>query len=236
MNHEEFRQAAGADPHHVTSEMTQHMAGCADCARYHADMLALDVRLLAAMRIPVPEAPQAPGAPDAPGTGETGHPARHRSLLLPVGLAAAAAMLTFAAATLFLGSPGNALAHAVAMHAAGEPRSFAAEGPVAAQDLQRVLATSGLSLLPGAPTVTYARTCPLRGHAVAHLVVQSAHGPVVVLVMTHEPVREREAFSDGGFRGLLVPTKKGSLAVLSADQHDVDEVVGAVESRIRYVE
>lgn len=183
------------------------------------------MRLHAALKIAVP----------ATGAAARSDFIRTRKRLWPYGLAAAATLAAVIAAAVFVSYPRESLAHAVATHADNEPDSFLTTAPVDPTDLARVLTTAGLQLLPGGPQVTYAQNCPLRGHTIAHFIVHSSHGPVVVLVMTHEAVRKRQAFSEMGYQGFLVPASKGSLAVLSTDARDLDEIVTAVEARIRYL-
>ncbi len=221
MTHEEFQLASGANPNSLSAEAAQHLAQCPECTQYHAEMLKLEARLGPALRIPV--APQ-------------GSPVRTRPTMWPYGIAAAFALAAALVATFLTVYPRDALAHAVAMHVENEPQEFESSAPEDPAGLARVMTDAGLQMLPGGPSVSYARSCPLRGHTVPHLVVQSAQGPVVVLVMTHESVPSRRAFSDQGYHGVLVPTTKGSLAVLSSDPRNLDEVVSAVESRIRYLD
>jgi hypothetical protein len=70
---------------------------------------------------------------------------------------------------------------------------------------------------------------------VPHLVVRTADGPVTILVLPHENIRERIVFSEGGYRGVLVPTARGSLAVLARDGRDVDAVVAQATAAVGYV-
>jgi hypothetical protein len=223
MNHDDFRLAAGADPLHLSAESVQHKADCAECRGYHE-------RLGPALRIGVPAGAHI-RTDVQPAAARVTRPRTWQ-----YGLAASLAIMTAVSALLFFGSSQQSLAHAVAMHADGEPESFLTTTPVDPAAIARVMATAGVQLLPGGPMVTYARDCPLRGHTVAHLVVQTPHGPVVVLVMTHETVAARRAFSDHGYHGVLVPTSRGSLAVLGAGDGDVDAVVDAVNARIRYLQ
>ena len=220
MTHEEFQLEAGAHPTSLGEDAAQHLALCPECARFHAEMLKLEARLRPAMRISV-------AAQRAP--------MRAPPMLWPYGLAAALALAAVLVATFLTVYPKDALAHAVAMHVEAEPGEFASSAPEDPAGLARVMTDAGIQLLAGGPAVSYARSCPLRGHTVPHLVVQSAQGPVVVLVMTQEKVATRRAFADHGYHGVLVPTAKGSLAVLSADQRNLDEIVSAVEARIRYL-
>ena len=244
MNHEEFRLAAGANPLHLSDEHAAHAAGCADCSRYHAELLALEARLGAALAIRVPAAPPvvraapvAPIAPVAPVTpitaGRTA--AAKRPRIWQYGLAASLAVATAVSALLFFGYSQQSLAHAVAMHADGEPQSFQTAAPEDPAALSRVMATLGLELLPGGPTVSYARNCVLRGHTVAHLVVQTSLGPVVVLVLTHEQVASRRTFADRGYHGVIEPAPQGSLAVLGAGGQGIVAVVAALHARLRYL-
>jgi hypothetical protein len=220
MTHDEFQLATGANPTALSAEQAQHLASCEECARFHADMLKLEARLRPALLIAV-TAPRAP--------------VRRRSTVWPYGLAAALALAAVLVATFLTVYPRDALAHAVAMHVDNEPQEFSSSAPEDPAGLAKVMTDAGLQMLPGGPSVSYARSCPLRGHTVPHLVVQSAQGPVVVLVMTHETVPARRAFSDHGYHGVLVPAARGSLAVLTSDKQNLDEIVAAVEARIRYL-
>ncbi len=220
MTHEEFQLGAGANPTSLSAEQAGHLALCPECARFHAEMLQLEARLRPALQIPV-TAPRSP--------------VRVRAPVWAYGLAAALAIAAVLVVTFLTVYPKDALAHAVAMHVDAEPQEFASSAPENPAGLERVMTDAGLQLLPGGPSVSYARSCPLRGHTVPHLVVQSAQGQVVVLVMTQETVPARRAFSDHGYHGVLVPATKGSLAVLSSDKQNLDEIVSAVESRIRYL-
>jgi hypothetical protein len=82
--------------------------------------------------------------------------------------------------------------------------------------LDRVLAASHLVRKADAGLVSYANSCEFRGHRVPHLVVQTASGPVTVMVLTHESVRGRVRFDEQGYRGIIlpVPGHDGSIAVL----------------------
>ena len=221
MTHEEFELAAGANPTSLSEEAVHHLALCPECAKFHAEMLQLEARLGPALRIPV---------------AAQGLPVRVRPMMWPYGIAAGFALAAALVATFLTVYPRDALAHAVAMHVQNEPQEFASSAPEDPAGLARVMTEAGLQMLPGGPSVSYARNCPLRGHTVPHLVVQSTRGPVVVLVMTHETVASRRVFNDHGYHGVLVPTTKGSLAVLSSDPRNLDEVVAAVVSRIRYLD
>ena len=54
MNHEEFQRAIGADPTDLDEALRRHLAHCAECVAYYADVLSLETRLRAALEISVP--------------------------------------------------------------------------------------------------------------------------------------------------------------------------------------
>ena len=221
MNHEEFQLAAGADPTHLSDEQRAHLAQCADCAAYHAELLRLEDRLRGALLISVP-ARAAPRPVRAP--------------MWPYGLAAAVALVSVLVAALLVSLPRDALARSVALHAGHEPAAFVTTQPVNSAKLAEVLRVSHVQMLPGGPTVTYASSCQLRGHTVPHLAVLTDHGPVVVMVLTEDPVKARQAFAENGYHGVLVPAARGSLAIVSEHDEDFDAIISAVASRVRYLD
>jgi hypothetical protein len=220
MNHEEFQLAVGADPTHLDDEQRAHLRQCPSCATYLAELLELEARLGAALNIPVP-ARAAPRPARAP--------------VWPYGLAAAAALVAVLVTALLVSAPRDALARSVAVHMDHEPQAFVLTAPVDPAHLDEVLRAAHVQILAGAPTVTYAQSCPLRGHIVPHLAVLTDHGPVVVMLLTEDPVSQRQAFTVDGYHGVIVPMARGSLAIISEHPEDFDAIVSLVASRIRYL-
>jgi hypothetical protein len=195
-------------------------------------------------------APSAAGAVSARGAGGTGRggggngservvPLRRRQALRVRGgwLAAAASVLIVLAmaSSLWLAVPHASLAADVVAHMAGEPQAWArTDEPVPAARLESALRDSRASLAPGAPLVSYAQRCWFRGHFVPHLVVQTEHGPVTVMVLDHEWVKQPVRFDEGGYRGVLMPDDgHGSLAVLARDPDADLDAVRATAARVR---
>ena len=82
--------------------------------------------------------------------------------------------------------------------------------------IAKVLETAGVEFDAHMPIV-YAYPCPFRGHRIAHLVVQTAHGPLTVMLLPHVTVTRREKFSESGLNGELLPAGTGSVAAADAD-------------------
>jgi len=207
------RLAVGADPGHLSPEVEAHVSGCAECRRFRDETLALDGRLRAALELPLPEFRRR-----AP-------PARRFALAASVVLA----LVVAGAAWLF--RPPSALAGEVVAHVEEEAGSWSAHDQMPAAAIAGVLDAAGVDFDARLPIV-YAAPCPFRGRRIAHLVVQTAHGPLTVMLLPHVSVAKRERFSEDGLNGMLLPAGKGSVAVLArgtrVGAEDADALVSAV--------
>ena len=84
--------------------------------------------------------------------------------------------------------------------------------------LAALLERDGLRLQPGVVRVSYASGCRFHGYSAPHLVVQTNHGPVTVLVLPHELARGTpERIHASGFDGVIVPAPRGVLVALGHD-------------------
>jgi hypothetical protein len=207
------RLAIGADPQHRSPEVEAHLAGCAECRTFRDETVALDGRLRAALELPLPEFRRR-----AP-------PVKRYALAASVVLA----LLVAGGAWLF--RPPSALAGEVVAHVEEEADSWNSQGQMPAGSIAGVLGAAGVEFDSRVPIV-YAAPCPFRGRRIAHLVVQTAHGPLTVMLLPHVSVARREKFSEDGLSGILLPAGKGSVAVLArgaaVDAADAEAMVSAV--------
>jgi hypothetical protein len=230
IDHAAYRRQLLADPRSAeTDEMRAHSDGCAECSRFAAQVGNFESRLERALAIDVPAHSNvtqlAPKARPRPRVQRW------------LALAASFLLVVGVAATLWTAAPERSLAAAVVTHMADEPDAWRrTDQPVGGGRLDSVLQDSKLRLMPGAGLVSYANSCEFRGHMVPHLVVQSASGPVTVMVLVHEPARMRMHFAEQGYHGTIVPVAgHGSLAVLMQDPgkpDDVDAVAARVQAAI----
>lgn len=211
MDHMRYRSAIMADPRDPDAELRAHREACAECRAYTEQLLKFEARIERALRV------------DMPGGGDVLPFARKpRSLVGArrwLAIAASVLLGTAIVGGIWLTLPQRSLAAAVVAHMAGEPDAWQrTDIAVDAPALQDVLKDSKLRLKPAAGIVSYASSCPFRGHRVPHLVVQTPKGPVTVMVLVHEPLRKSMQFDEQGYRGTLVPVPgHGSLAVLMQD-------------------
>ena len=241
----DYRRSMMIDPRDPEPQLREHRESCDDCHLYTERLLRFESRLDRALRVSVPDhAAQAdadfPGntagsvvpllaKPQRPVRPSSAHRkgwwAMAASVLIAVGVAGA----------LWLSVPGPSLAADVVTHMAGEPDAWRrTDVAVPSIELQNVLRDSHLRLTPGAAMVSYAASCEFRGHRVPHLVLQTASGPVTVMVLVHEPAAQPVHFNEQGYRGIIVPVPgHGSLAVLTRDPGTNTQALSQIAARVQ---
>ena len=68
-----------------------------------------------------------------------------------------------------------------------------------------------------------------------HLVVQTAHGPVTVLILRNQQVSGRRTFRESGMSGVIVPAPQGSIAVLAQGSANVDTLATQMQQDVRWL-
>lgn len=227
MDHTQYRSATMAGPHDPDPDLRAHRESCAECRAFTEQLLRFEARLERALLIDIPTKPVV-----LPFAGRAQGPRRW------MAMAASLLLALVVAAGVWLTLPQRSLAAAVVAHMAGEPDAWQlTDVPVPDADLNEVLKDSKLRLKPAAGVVSYASSCSFRGHKVPHLVVQTQSGPVTVMVLVHEAVRNPKQFDEQGYRGTIVPVPgHGSIAVLMRDASsgsgDVERIAARVSDSI----
>ena len=226
MEHSQYRAAIMAGPHNADAELRAHREACAECRAFTEKLLKFESRLERALRVDIP--PRADVLPFARKRGSAATAPRR-------WMALAASVLLGAAIVggVWLSLPQPSLAAAVVAHMAGEPEAWQRTEAVPQPELADVLKDSKLRLKPDAGIVSYASSCAFRGHRVPHLVVQTAKGPVTVMVLVHESARQVTPFDSEGYRGTIVPVPgHGSIAVLMRDSGISADEIQRIAARV----
>jgi hypothetical protein len=242
----EFRREAGADPRHLGVEAAAHRDACPACAESLRRTLQLDEKIFAALLVPIPDKARTGRAvasiePDGRPHRAAESPGRVRRL--PVierrrwmALAASIVGGVAVGSLLWVGSPRPSLAEDLVKHMGHEPEAMVST-PIGADpaEVAAVLERAGVRMRPGTATISYASTCPFRGEKVPHLVVQTAAGPMTVMVLRHEKVARPVDFDEGGYAGTIVPAGQGSIAVIGhAPTADLDQVALQVRDAVQW--
>jgi Protein of unknown function (DUF3379) len=227
MNHARYRATIITDPHNSDPELRAHRESCQECNLYTERLLRFESRLERALRLDIPiRANVLQFAQEKP-----------RRAVVPrrwMALAASVLLGIAVAGVAWIALPGRTLAADVVAHMAGEPQAWrSTDAPVPESELNAVLRASKLRLSSAAEVVSYANSCTFRGHVVPHLVLQTATGPVTVMVLVHESVSHPTQFDEQGYRGTIVPVPgHGSIAVLmrgpGANLEQIDRVAAQV--------
>jgi Protein of unknown function (DUF3379) len=243
----DYRRSMMVDPRDPDPQLREHRETCDECRLYTERLLRFESRLDRALRVAVPAHTDAPALTDAdfPGNSAasvTQLPAKSPPRARPSAvyrrgwwaMAASVLLAVVVAGALWLSVPGPSLAADVVTHMAGEPDAWRrTDVPVPSPELQDVLRDSHLRLTAGAGMVSYASSCAFRGHRVPHLVIQTASGPVTVMVLVHEQAAKQQQFDEGGYRGVIVPVPgHGSLAVLTRDSATDSKAIERIAARV----
>ncbi|HSW52356.1 MAG TPA: DUF3379 family protein, partial [Sulfuricaulis sp.] len=147
-------------------------------------------------------------------------PRRFRTLAI-----AATVLLTVTlAGGWWLHSPGPSLDRVVIAHIEGERELLASRDQVPAVKVAQLTQAIGMPLQGDIGTVRIAEICPIGKHHGAHLILVGEKGPVTVLLLPRETVARRKSFEQGGFRGVLIPTGYGGLAVVGEPDEALDDI------------
>lgn len=234
MNCSDVHLTLGAEPATTSPEIETHLRECAACAQFRAEMLRLDEKIRRALTIDIPAQEfHAPPAPAKYGLTKTSVPySRSKQWAL-----AASVLLAVAVVLVMWGAlPSHSLAADVVSHVVSETIDQPLDGPVDEKTVRNVMEQAGLRLDPIDPSIVFMRTCFIRGRLVPHFMVRTADGMATVMILPDEQVKASERFEGSGYKGILIPdSKKGSIALLSRSNVDLEHYAGAIRHAVHYL-
>lgn len=233
MNCADYEQAISAQPDGEFAGGPEHVAGCDACRALRDEARAFDERIRAALAVPVPEL-SLPELPEASVT--TLEPRRRLTTPAWFGLAAAAAMVAYIG-LLFVqpDTSGLTLAEQVVAHMDHEPESrVVTTVAVPERTLDAVVSNEVAELEPGIGLISYARSCPINGKLIPHLVIQGEHGPVTVLLLPDEPLDGPVPIEGEAIHGVILPLGDGSIAIIGEREHELERIEQRVLDSVRW--
>jgi len=264
MNHSEVRLWIGADPGATPSELAEHLAGCPECSQFQREMIALDGQIRRAFEqgpLGAVTTGGTSGGEASPADGQQGGSAsseaadkndaaapRVLASVSPIsaarrpkraniwsGWALAASVAVASMLAVWLLRPTDSLAHDVVAHVEYESGSWSSHEQISAADVKEALAKAGAELDMSSDKIMYAHSCVFHGHVVPHLVVTTPSGPVTVMVLPEEHVKQRMRFQEDGMSGVITPAPHGSLAVIMQGNENIDTVADQVQQSIHWL-
>ena len=220
----EFKRAAGAEPRRLSATAQEHLAQCVTCEQYARHMLSLDDLLKRALQLPVGKVPVL-NSPPQRRTGNRWLPLA-ASLLLSLVVAGGG----------WLALPRMTLAGELIEHVSAEQDMVATAKQVSSAELDAILLRSGVRLNRNPQhRIWYALNCPFRGNDTPHLIVETAQGRVTVLLLGRERVRSVQTFDEQGYRGTILPSGPGSIAIIATNQAAVAEAAKHVAAAVQWI-
>ena len=157
---------------------------------------------------------------------------RHR--IWTRSLALAASIFVGLAVALFFHTSPPDVQQVVLTHVYSELDHLDYRRDVQLSDLQKLLQTAGTELQQGLGRIHYAGICQLPKQTGVHLVLEGKGGPVTVIFMPGEQVANRSTIKDDRFRGVIVPTPKGSMAIVGEDRESIEETEHKLQSSLHW--
>jgi hypothetical protein len=238
MNCEDYKEAVAADPSESFDGGSAHASACVSCSSYRDEMREMDDMIARALSIAVPELQM----PELPPIDEDSNVVnlpfgRKARFTTPawIGIAASFAIVAvFGARFLGEGSVRLSLADEVIAHLDHERQSLRVTStPVSERSLSKVV-SSNVAVLDGVGLITYARTCPINGKAVPHLVVQGENGPITLLLMPEEMIDSAIPLLGEGIEGIILPVGEGSIAIIGERGERLEEIEQRVIDSVRW--
>jgi hypothetical protein len=230
----DVRRILGAEPQRRDAGIAEHIKECPGCAAFARDMLALDARLEAAFKLPVPEGLEARIALD-------GSLKNNRRAWRPWFAAAASVLMTVALASFAWhhSHPSDATLVAAVVSHIENPEEASAIVPDRAllhdaAYVEGVMQQAGADMQGGLPDVAYAQVCLFRGERVAHLVVHGPNGPVTILLLRHVHVDKEMPVDEHGFHGVIIPAGMGSIAIVTNNNSPVQPMAQELTSKVEW--
>lgn len=225
MNCFEFRRQLTIDPRSQDADLLRHKHECPACAGFAGQQARFEERLTEALHVDVPVELHARLVLNQ---------SLHQSRRIRTLAIAASVLLTVAlAGGWWLRPLSPSLDQIVIAHIEEEREFLASRDHVPDTKIVQLTQAIGMPLRGDIGTVRLAEICPIGKHHGAHLVLAGANGPVTVLLLPGETIPRRKSFERDGFRGILVPTGYGGMAIVGQPGEGLDGVAHRIQVALR---
>ncbi len=224
MNCLEFRRRCLTDPNHKGREFLFHQDECENCAIFAAQTRALDLRLIDAIRVDVPENL----ASRVKLENQVRVSNREKSRVIKLAASIFIAIALFGGA-FFMVPMSSQLHAAVTEHIGNEWESLVQSEDMEGKEIAAVLSSVGGVINGDIGGIKYASLCDFSEYGSVHIVIAGKKGPVLALILKDKYVPKARFMAMSKpkgtkIEGTLMPISNGSMAIVGIAGEDLHEV------------
>lgn len=229
MNCEDYKELLAADPTASVEGGAEHVADCASCAAFTAEMQAFNDKIAAALTISVPDL-KIPDLPELEDDNVVDLPfGGKKKFSAPtwIGIAATVVLAAFVGVRMINTNQLESLplADQVLAHLDHEPYALKVTNvAVSDERFAEVVNPSIGTMDRSVGLVSYAQSCVINGKTVPHLVIQGEKGPITLLLMPEEMVDGATTLDGKGVNGVILPVGNGSIAIIGERDEPLTEL------------
>lgn len=232
MNCIDVRRKLTVEPAIHDLAMTQHITQCRSCAAYLQQQNSLTDSVLQVMSVDVPQ-DLVSSILLQQSINENKHKGFYRESLHAI---AASLILAVGVVTgLVLFNSPNSLDQLALLHVKDEISHLADHNNVSLTTVNGILQPFNMQLASSLGQVNYVGSCNMRVSKGVHLIIQGKNAPVTILFMPGEYVSKRQVITDAIFKGRVIPTQGGSLAIIGAQAELLDDIEQQLQQLITYI-
>ena len=212
-----------------SNEFTEHVASCPACKSFYEKQLKFNSAIKKAVEVDVPEGLAARIMVEHQLNQKKEESKKKYSW----SAMAASIMLVFAVATVTTLQSPPAIAGVILEHVHDEMWILEDKGHVTIESINQLLKPHGVRADENIGYATHAGNCIIQDKLGVHIVFAGENAPVT-LILFPEPLDRSKTVKIGDeiFKGILMNTKKGTLALVSEDQVSLEKFADQLKTSL----
>ena len=212
-----------------SNEFTEHVASCPACKSFYEKQLKFNSAIKKAVEVDVPEGLAARIMVEHQLNQKKEESKKKYSW----SAMAASIMLVFAVATVTTLQSPPAIAGVILEHVHDEMWILEDKGHVTIESINQLLKPHGVRADENIGYATHAGNCIIQDKLGVHIVFAGENAPVT-LILFPEPLDRSKTVKIGDeiFKGVLMNTKKGTLALVSEDQVSLEKFADQLKTSL----
>ncbi len=127
------------------------------------------------------------------------------------------------------------LAQSVLRHVIDDTHALNVQMNVPKTNIDTMLTSYGGKLNGPIGHVSFLGHCIIGGHTGIHIVIQTSHGAVTVLLLPSQNIDKPSTLNDRQLRGIVYPSKKGSIAIISEAQEAIEVTRKQINQNLNWI-